>query len=271
MLTKMKFSFLEHLTMNQPKLRIVTLNVMYDPFYDNDHPWHFWQRWETIKETINGADIICLQEVHLAWVDTINEFARDNGYIGNWVPYGGNRRNTHLITMLRPCMISGDKPISAAHKTGTNVRGLITKFTWCEQSITLYNVHLPLSLRRSRNRFAATKSVIDTARLDTNAIIIGDWNTIMSHRMRQQQIRYAQSYGTLATWKHVPEAPTSTFYGSPREEQQFRGYTTSVELDQAFVRSHTLNILDAECRHTFVSNEIAVSDHMPCYVTIGLR
>lgn len=253
------------------QLTLVTLNLMYDPSYDEDHPWHFWQRWDAIQKATRGVDIICLQEAHSSWIETIDEFARVNNYIGNLVQYGGKKRDTYLITMMRPSLIPGNEPVSAAHKVDDQVRGLVTKIMWCDRSITLYNVHIQLAMRNANKRFLATKSVIDAARLDTNAVVVGDWNTIRG-KTRLLQLGYAVDHGKLAQWKHFGGGvvvPKTTFYGSPREIDRLKGYSTPVELDQIFIRSQVLCVQKATCKHTFVDNNVAISDHFPCYVTIN--
>ncbi len=257
---------------------IVTLNVLYDSRIALDDPHNFAYRWPIIAETINTADVIALQEVHVGFITIIAEFAVRNGYTMNSCIVHAIRQ-VHLVTLVRTPMYVGcavhSAPNTYSKALAVTVRGGENDTSGpsaYDTYSTIFNVHLPLDIQVAGERLVATRAFITAASQVKHSIIIGDWNTL-SGRGDDAQLEAVTTAGMkIVDWKFVKDAPHATYWGYHFESPQLRGFNTPTILDRMAV-GRDITVISATCKHIFIKVndiEMAISDHFPCRARVQL-
>jgi endonuclease/exonuclease/phosphatase family metal-dependent hydrolase len=242
--------------------KIVSLNVLYDPRIATESPHHFTNRWALIQEELQGADLILLQEVHVDFLPLVSEFADKSGYLLVHhlchVP-----RQVHLATLIRRAQYLSH---AVHHAPGTFSKALSATIDDGGAIYTIFNVHLPLDIKGTGERMAATSAFVRAAALTRNSVLIGDWNALPGNG-DASQLECASSFGVVVPWDFLG-FPPSTYWGFPQEKEELRGYSTFAILDRVYA-NRGVDVALAECRHKFVEiggARMGISDHMPCHV-----
>ena len=246
-------------------LSVVSLNVAYDPRVDEQDVYHFNLRWPAIQEEVHAAEVILFQEVHEDWLPRTRAFAAELGH-KHFQQLYHTTRMTYLVTLVKAGLYSSH----AVHQApGTYTTSLAVTVMKNQEFLTLFNVHLPLDLKVTGERLASTVGFINVASTD-KSVILGDWNTLPGMG-DTEQLELAGKCGRVVPWT-FEGGPETTVWGYPAEATPYQQYNTPSVLDRLFVHGDQ-EVLSAVCRHKFIQvggQEMAISDHLPCHVVLGM-
>lgn len=244
-------------------IRIISLNVLYEPKIAESSPYHFFRRWPAIQNTIRQADVVNLQEVHESFMPAVEQFATSAGYLIAECLYHKLRR-MHLVTLVK-------SSLGLASSASYGAVGTFSKMLSVTVGrYTIFNVHLPLDINVVGERMVATKAFLTIASETVGAVLVGDWNTLPG-RGDIAQLEFARNLrGKLITWAFGDGVPRSTYWGFPHENESIQGYNEPTILDHAYA-GPDIDVILAECRHEFIEVDgvrMGISDHMPCHVYV---
>lgn len=244
--------------------RIVSLNLLYDPRITADHFYHFSTRWPRIVEWLarEGAPFtaICLQEVHVDFLPTVDAYAEQEGLVAPRVLYH-TPRQCYLVTLVpreiyvQHCVHAHADLYPKALTVHVSVGGI---------TIPVTNVHLPLDAKVEGPRLKATEVFARAAAQSKRAVMVGDWNTLPG-RGDAEQLTAARMLLRVVGWE-FDDGVESTYWGYPHETEDLQAYAAPAVLDRLAVGA-SVDVTSAVCRKVFVElggARVAISDHFPC-------
>lgn len=246
-------------------LRLCSLNVLYDPRISEDSDYHFSKRWPHIEDVIRDCHVVFLQEVHQGFLPTVSDFAKKEGYSMKNTTYH-TIRNTDLVILYNDqCHLNFDSVVSLP---GCYSKSLHVNVTYNNIVYNLYNVHFPLDAQCKGERLAATKGFSKMVLNAPRSIMVGDFNVLpKKHGEVQVDILSKEGGAKLIPWQFYNTEHETTFWGFPYEIEALREYNAPAVLDRAYATTD-LTVSHAICSHIFINKDMAISDHMPCFIKL---
>ncbi len=259
------------------QIKFISWNILHSgriPKYidgNKPNPEHISVRRQYIFDylTKENPHIIALQEVTAKSLHYVFNFAKENDYR---VVLSTNHlwQGMMTVTLYKGIKYIKDRSYQAKRQFS---RPIELVFELDNKRVHLVNVHHPLDLKVTGERFRATRACFQQLKNSEYYVITGDWNCIPG-KGADKQLDIARSYGgSFVDTKFVNCDIETTFYGFSQEPERLRGYKDPCILDRTYVSSK-LQVTEHVNEHLFFEYEgkqCAYSDHMPIKGLVSIK